>query len=115
MNIVKSNIKHEIFMVFDKIMKTRISIIENSIDGYDSIKKSLIKSSNQFDDIIFVNIYGDNNVKNFIDMMNLLFRLSTYLEAAIDIFYTDDDSYILSMIEKIISVIDNEYRYYWDR
>ena len=116
MDTITTNTRHNIFMVFDKIMKNKISLIENSIDGYDSIKKLLIKSSNQFDDIIFVNIYGDdNNVENFIDIMNLIFRLSIYLEAAIDIFYSNDNSYISSMIEKIISVIDNEYRYYWDR
>jgi hypothetical protein len=49
------------------------------------------------------------------NIMNLIFRLSIYLETAIDILYTRDKPYISSMIEKIITVIDDEYRFYWDR
>lgn len=116
MDTIKTNIKYEIFTVFNNIFKNKISTIENMTDIYGCNKKRLLKSSNQFNDIIFVEIYrDDNSIERFMNIINLIFRLSIYLETAITVLYTKDKSYISNTIEKIILIIDDEYRYYWDR
>ena len=116
MGTIAVTVKYEIYMVINTIFKNKIAVIENMTDEYGYIIKRLLKSSNQFNDIIFVEIYrDDNSIERFLNIINLIFRLSIYLETAIDILYTRDKSYISSMIEKIITVIDDEYRFYWDR
>lgn len=117
MDTITSYTRYKIFTVFNNIFKNKISTIENMTNIYGCNKKQLLKSSNQFNDIIFVEIYrDDNDIERFINIINLIFRLSIYLETVINVLYTKDDkSYISSMIEKIILIIDDEYRYYWDR
>ena len=116
MGTIAVTVKYEIYMVINTIFKNKITVIENMIGEYGYIIKRLVESSKQFDDIIFVEIYrDDNSIERFINVINLIFRLSIYLETAIDVLYTRDKSYISSMIEKIITIIDDEYRVYWDR
>lgn len=115
MDTIAVTVKYEIYMVINTIFKNKIIVIENMTD-YGCIIKRLVKSSKQFNDIIFVEIYrDDNSIERFLNIINLIFRLSIYLETAIDILYTRDKSYISNMIEKIITIIDDEYRFYWDR
>ena len=116
MGTIAVTVKYEIYMVINTIFKNKITVIENMIDEYGYIIKRLVESSKQFDDIIFVEIYrDDNSIERFINIINLIFRLSIYLETAIDVLYTRDKTYISSMIEKIITIIDDEYRVYWDK
>lgn len=116
MGTISVTVKYEIYMVINTIFKNKIAVIENMTDEYGYIIKRLLKSSNQFNDIIFVEIYrDDNSIERFMNIMNLIFRLSIYLETVIDVIYTRDKSYISSIIEKIIAILDDEYRFYWDR